>query len=165
MHLMHGSIHLVALHRFNCGFRYLTILLLLYSILYRLERSFKLVIRTWRMLTNYNMMNTTHSLYVVPPTNHSTGNPHWLYSIVFSFTMSCSVKPQEKCPLCQASYVPDYKGKMCKVWKASVSNIFITTVYIHCNHITNIIGMRNIWLGKFWQTIQVKAIGEEKFVE
>ena len=26
-------------------------------------------------------------------------------------------KPQEKCPLCQASYFPDYKGKLCQVCK------------------------------------------------
>ena len=37
---------------------------------------------------------------------------------------TCSGKPcTEKCPLCQASYVPDHKGKVCKVCKVSVSNI------------------------------------------
>ena len=35
-------------------------------------------------------------------------------------------KPQEKCPLCQASYFPDYKGNVCNVCK--VSWIFLTLI-------------------------------------
>ena len=39
------------------------------------------------------------------------------YGEYYVFVVNYRGKPQEKCPLCNASYVPDLKGTVCKICK------------------------------------------------
>ena len=85
----------------------------------RQGRSCRPVTKTQRMPTNCCTMNTIPSPSVEPATNPSIGTPFkYRRPVVFrGFIISCNYrgKVQEKCPLCGASYMPEYKGTVCKI--------------------------------------------------
>ena len=50
---------------------------------------------------------------------------HDVYSFCYSISRG---KPQEKCPLCQASYFPENKGRLCSVCKVSEKSLCRVTM-------------------------------------
>ena len=69
--------------------------------------------------TNYFMMSTTHSPYVLHHIDQYIGNHGNTVTPSLLCVYCCRGKAHEQCPFCLASYLPDYKGTVCTICKVN----------------------------------------------